>query len=92
MSNKDYLIRSPTVSNAPLPSDKILTTEEEESIVVDEQKETLEEAVFFLIRHMMERSEDLGESEPNPINEVGTLVVMHHDTTSSSAAPRLDRH
>ena len=75
-------------SSAPIPpaadESTPLTEEEKARVMVAARKETLEESVNYMIRHMMARWKESGEPEPTPINEEEKLSLRHQRSTSSS--------
>ena len=72
-----------TTSVAATAPPQPLTEEEKQKVIAAARKETLEESVSFMVRHLMARWKESGEPEPTPINEVEELAMRHRNLTSS---------
>ena len=76
--------RRATSSVATTAVPQPLTEEEKQRVISAARKDTLEESVSYMVRHLMARWRESGDPEPTAINEVEELAMRHRKLTSSS--------
>ena len=67
--------RRRTTSVAATAPPQPLTEEEKQRVIAAARKDTLEESVTFMVRHLMARWKESDDPEPTPINEEEELAL-----------------
>ena len=73
-----------TTSVAATAPPQPLTEEEKQRVIAAARKDTLEESVTFMVRHLMARWKESDDPEPTPINEEEELALRQMNLTNST--------